>query len=343
VVPGNAYTEEGRRKVADLYSQLASIESAHAKETVVGTRYHPKDIYNDMISMNEDVVNDVGEVEEERPVYEILERVVEEDGDFLWPRSQRSDGAWFGFNQEVLQRKKAKYLDQTQYFAQYYNNPNDPTSQRIGVDKFQYYEKRMLLNEGGYWFVRDRRLNTFAAMDFAFSLANRADYTAIVVIGVDFEHNYYVLDIARFKSDKISVYFDHILAMHSKWGFRKLRAEVTAAQQVIVREIKENYIKPYGLVLAVDEYRPSRHEGAKEERMAATLEPRYDNHQMWHYKGGNCSLLEEELIMARPPHDDIKDALTAAIDVSVAPQRYRERTRPDNNVIYHARFGGVRA
>ena len=41
VVPGNAYTEEGRDKVASAYSQLASIENPGALEWVVGTRYHP--------------------------------------------------------------------------------------------------------------------------------------------------------------------------------------------------------------------------------------------------------------------------------------------------------------
>ena len=38
VVPGNAYTEDGRDKVASAYSQLASIENPGAMEWVVGTR-----------------------------------------------------------------------------------------------------------------------------------------------------------------------------------------------------------------------------------------------------------------------------------------------------------------
>ena len=44
VVPGNAYTEEGRDKVSAAFSQLASIENPGAMEWVVGTRYHPTDI-----------------------------------------------------------------------------------------------------------------------------------------------------------------------------------------------------------------------------------------------------------------------------------------------------------
>ena len=51
VVPGNAYSEDGRDKVANAYSQLASIENPGAEEWVVGTRYHPKDIYDTMICL----------------------------------------------------------------------------------------------------------------------------------------------------------------------------------------------------------------------------------------------------------------------------------------------------
>jgi hypothetical protein len=51
------------------------------------------------------------------------------------------------------------------------------------------------------------------------------------------------------------------------------------------------------------------------------LEPKYDNQQVWHYKGGNCQPLEEELTQRHPPHDDIKDALANAIAISIVPKR----------------------
>ena len=274
-------------------------------------------------------------------MYEVMERVVEEQGVFLWPKSRREDGKFFGFDIRELSKIKAEYVDSTQFFSQYYNNPNDPDKARIARDKFQYYEQEHIKHTGGEWFLKDRKLSIFAAIDFAFSLRSKADSTAIVVVGVDFENNIYVLDIDRFKTDRIPVYFKHLLSLHEKWNFRKLRAEVSVAQQAIVRELKEGYIKPNGIVLSIDEYRPNRHEGNKEERIASILEPRYDNQMVWHYKGGNCSLLEEELILEKPPHDDIKDALAAVIDVSYAPKKYA-RTKTRTNVIYDGRFGGVK-
>lgn len=346
VVQENAYTEEGRTKVASQYSLLASIEGADSEEWVAGTRYHPKDLYNELISMEEEVYNEDGEVLDKKPVYEVFERQVESNGDgtgeFLWPRQMRPDGKWFGFNKEILAKKRAKYVDKMQYRAQYYNNPNDPDSQSIKAELFQYYDKQFLTRSDGMWFFKGRRLNIGAAIDFAFSLKKKADFSALVVIGVDSDKTIYVLDVIRFKTDKISDYYQMILNAYVKWDFRKIRAEVNAGQEVIVNELKDNYIRPNGLPLSVEMTKPNRHEGSKEERLAAILEPRYMEHQVWHYQGGNCQVLEEELVLAKPPHDDCKDALASAIQATSVPLARSQRLKTANNVLpINSRFGGI--
>jgi hypothetical protein len=295
--------------------------------------------------MEKEVYTPEGEILEKVPVYEVFQREVEDRGDgtgeFLWPRQQRSDGKWFGFNPEILSTKRSKYLDKTQYRSQYYNDPNDPDNVRIGADKFQYYDRKHLENTDGIWYYKEKRLNICAAIDFAFSLSKRADSTAIVVIGVSSDGSIYVLDIDRFKTDgRISAYFEHILASQNRWGFRRLRAETTVAQVAIVRELKER-IKQNGLSLSIDENHPNRHQGSKEERVNAVLEPRYDNLAVWHYKGGNCQTLEEELSMAHPPHDDIKDALASAIEIAIPPRENGNREKKKRMMSYNNRFGGV--
>jgi hypothetical protein len=341
VVPGNAYTEEGRDKVSAAYSQLASIENPGAFEWVVGTRYHPKDIYNTMVQMRESIYDMDGDLESEEEVYELFQRVVETNGEFLWPKQSRTDGKTFGFDNKELARIKAKYVDSTQFYAQYYNNPNSAESSRVDANKFQYYERNLLNNKEGDWYIKDRKLNVYAAIDFAFSLRKQADFTALVTVGVDSLGNFYILEIDRFKTDRIVEYFNHILKAQQKWGFRKLRAEITVAQQTIVKELKESYIKPNGVPLSIDEFRPTRSLGDKEERIGAVLEPKYDNLQIWHYRGGNCQSLEEELVMQHPPHDDIKDALASAISIAVIPKQRATGLSLGNNIITHTRFGGV--
>lgn len=342
VVPGNAYSEDGRDKVANAYSQLASIENPGAEEWVVGTRYHPRDIYDTMINMKEVHYDDDGEITQEEEVYELFQRVVETEGEFLWAKRTRKDGKSFGFDSKELSRIKAKYIDSTQFYAQYYNDPNTTESARINSENFQYFDKAALNVRDGDWYIRDRKLNIFAAIDFAFSLRKQADYTALVVVGVDHQNNFYVLDIDRFKTEKIVDYYQHILKSWEKWGFRKIRAEVTVAQQTIVKELKDSYLKPNGIPLSIDEFRPTRSLGDKAQRVGAVLEPKYDNLQVWHYKGGNCQTLEEELVMVHPPHDDIKDALSNAMAISLAPKLRATTGLGFNKPLpTHSRFGGI--
>lgn len=347
VVQENAYTEEGRDKVKTQYSLLASIEGADAQELVVGTRYHPKDLYNDLLSSSVDIYDVDGSILSSDNLYEIFERQVENVGDgtgeYLWPRQQRSDGKWFGFDQNILSRKRAQYQDKTQFKAQYYNDPNDTGSASITPDLFQYFDRSLIRRDGSKWYLGNSRLNVFAAIDFAFSRRIKADFTAIVVIGVDNKNNIYVLEIDRFKTNMISDYYQHILNLHTKWDFRKIRCETTSAQEIIVKDLKENYIKQNGLALSIDEHRPTRHDGRKEERLEATLQPRYANRQMWHYRGGNCQTLEEELVAQHPPHDDVKDALASAIEISQPPtfESLSGNQRRFLSEVTNSRFGGI--
>lgn len=354
VVQENAYTQEGRDKVATQYSLLSSIENPGAREWVVGTRYHPKDLYYEMMQMKEDIFDVNGNIVYSEPIYEVFQREVENVGDgtgeFLWPRDQRDDGKWFGFNTAELMKKKGQYLDRMQYWAQYYNNPNDPQNRRVDESRFQYYDSNQLKRVDGKWYINGRALNLYAALDLAYSKKAKSDFTVLVVIGIDRESNIYILDIDRFQTDKISEYFDHIRRMHIKWDVRKLRAEVTGAQSTVVKELKDQYIRPNGLVLSIDEYYPTRHEGTKEERIASVLEPRYENLMMWHYRGGNIQALEQELSLANPPHDDIKDALASAVQIAVPP-RHADRASDTmqqtllqqrrESGLFHQRFGGV--
>lgn len=342
VVPENAYTEDGRESVVKKSSQFTSIRNAGGFTMACGTRYFPTDIYHTWSNQAYDVFDDDGILVDKLPVWEIKEYTVETDGVFLWPRTIREDGKAFGFDRQILSRIRAEYSDVVQFYAQYYNNPNESGSNRISRDNFQYYNPRYLHKEGSNWFFKDRRLNVYAAVDFAYSFSKRADWSVIVVIGIDYDSNIYVLDIDRFKANKSIDYFRHITELHSKWVFKKLQAEVTAAQKVIVEDIKD-YVKKEGLSLSVSEYRPSKVEGSKEERIAAALEHRYENLQMWHFEGGWTSVLEEELVLARPPHDDIKDSLASAVTIAVKPTRGSLNKLKDFmiNTQPVSRFGGV--
>jgi hypothetical protein len=345
VIKENAYTQDGRDKVEAQYSLLSSIETTDAQEWIVGTRYHPKDLYGTLITATKDVVTEDGEVIDSELIYEVWQKEVEDMGDgtgqYLWPRQQRGDGRWFGFNAKILALKRGQYLDRTQFYAQYYNNPNDPGSEAISSEYFQYYDKQFLTKRDGIWTFNGKPLAVFAAVDFAFSLRKTADFTVVVVVGVDSDGNIYVLDIKRKRTNKTTEYYQMIYDAHMKWGFKKIRAEVTAGQAVIAERIKDD-IRRDGLLLSVDEFRPTRTMGTKEERIHAALLPRYENRSIWHFAGGLCEELEQELIQYNPAFDDIKDALHSVMGIIRTPANAQRRTRR-NKVVSHPRFGGVAA
>lgn len=345
VVKENALTEEGREKVKTQYSLLTSIEGTDARQWTVGTRYHLKDLYQEMLEMSVELFSEDGEFLSAEPLYEVFQRQLESNGDgtgeYLWPKQQRHDGKWFGFDMNVRAKKYAAYTDKTQFRAQYYNDPNDLDSAPISPEYFQYYNRSMIRRDGLAVYFNGVKLNVFAAVDLAFTVGRQRDHSCIVVVGVDPTNQYYILDIDRFQTDKIKEYFDRILRLHQTWGFRKIRCETVAAQKIIVRDLRDNYIRPHGLALAVDEFTPTSKLGAKEERVAATLYPRYQNRQVWHYKGGNCQILEEELVQQNPAHDDVKDTLTMCIDVSTPPTYQAMSMRRGYEGKFNTRFGGI--
>ena len=296
--------------------------------------------------MIEEVIDEkTSEVKDKKQVYKVFERVVEENGVFLWPKQYRDTDLGlkeYGFNWAELSRKKAKYSgDLAQFYAQYYNNPNDMENARLSRDRFQYYDKKNLSSRNGIWYINNRRVNLYSAIDFAYSTAIKADYTCIIVIGMDYQGQIYIIDIDRFKTNKMETYFQAVFNMCSKWEFTRIRAEVTAAQETIAEYIQDR-AKDIGLSLRVDKHRPTRSQGSKEERISAALEPRYENQEVWHFKGGFTDMLEEELLQANPRHDDLKDCLASAVTGEIKRPR-APRQEYEEQVVQlqaHPRFGG---
>ena len=110
---------------------------------------------------------------------------------------------------------------------------------------------------------------------------------------------------------------------------------MTVAQQVIVTALKDK-LAENSTRLVIEDYRPQT---KKEERMLAVLKPLYEDHKIFHYRGGNCEILEEELKQVKPAHDDVKNALADAISIAVAPRQSHFQKHKDIKVL--SRFGGI--
>ena len=187
--------------------------------------------------------NDKGEVEGKKKLFKVNCRQVEDRGDgtgnFLWPRKQTATGEWYGFDMKELARKKAKYSDQLeQYYAQYYNNPNDPSLAKLSRDQFNYYKPSALRYIDGEWFIHDKRLSLTAAMDIGFTDGKRSDWTSLVIVGQDTEGYYYVLGIDRIKTVDYNDIYNLVFRNQDKFDFRKIHVESNAGGKLVAEGLK---------------------------------------------------------------------------------------------------------
>jgi len=345
VVPENN-TEVGRRDVNNWAAQAASIMSAESSMLVVGTRYHPMDAYQIMMDMNfEDPIEDEnGEIVLEKTnMFAVMQDDVEVDGEFLWPRQQRKDGRYFGFNPRILARKKAVYEANnqiTQFYAQYYNDPNDKSTAPISRDLFRYYKREELEYIAGQWMVQGKPCWLYCAVDMAASTKDRADYSVVAVGAIDDEGNRYTVDIKRFKTQKSSEIFDAIKESYISYKFKKLRIEAVSGFRLVAQDLSDR-LSDEGVRIPIDLYIPPNADG-KFARVNGILEPLYQSGAIYHYRGGNCQVLEDELVSVNPLHDDTKDAWAMTCDVMVRPIPRRQQSS-DNVISFHNRFGGVAA
>ena len=343
VVPSNAYTEDGRSDVQASYSQFSSVANTGAISKVVGTRYHGKDIYAQMLGTEVDRYDNEGNVIGSELMYECYERKVEESGHFLWPRSQNPrTQKWHGWNEQELAKKRAKYFasgERAQYYAQYYNNPNSPDTDDLSSDSFQYYESKYVTERDGVWYFKDKPMAIFAAGDLAYTEGARSDFTAFAVIGLTDDGFIYVLELDQFKTTKYERIYTAAERLFEKWKFKKLRMETNAGANLVVEYLKDR-VRQEGKTLVVE---GKRAEGEKTERCAAILMPRYQNKTIWHPRGGLVTIYEEQVTLARPSHDDLRDAMAAAVEISKPPSKRRhvsgQQTR-GNVISFDARFGG---
>src|SRR3990167_2589975 len=230
-------TITGRKEVNSWVAMAASILSADSEMFAIGTRYHPKDAYSIMMDMAiRDQENEAGEKVESQPLFMINQANVELDGEFLWPRQQRLDGKWFGFNDRILARKRAVYEaagEITQFYAQYYNDPNDKSTAPISPDLFQYYDRSKLIYSYGSWEIEGRPLRLYAALDLAASENEKADYTVLTIGGIDSLSNRYVVHVDRYRTDKISVSQDKLVEAYQKWQYGALRIESVSGFKLV--------------------------------------------------------------------------------------------------------------
>lgn len=336
--------DNGREKVNSWVALAASILSADSRILTVGTRYHPKDAYSIMINTEHEIYDlETGELVGVEPSFTVLESEVEHDGQFLWPRKKYEDGRAYGFDKNILAKKRAQYAENgqlTQFYAQYYNDPSDKSTSPITRDMFLYYPLDALTCRGGGWNHKNTPLTMYMAVDLAASASKKSDYTAIVIGGITVDADVYIIHAEQFKTINHSEIFNRILALYEKYYPKGIRIESVGAFKMISQDLKER-LEVSGVRASIELWNPQNHI-AKAQRINNILEPLYTTGKIYHYRGGDVEILEDQLTSGRPQHDDLKDAWAMCADPLFMVKPKVNKPRKFNNVVsYHPRWGGV--
>lgn len=283
----NCQTPEQRQKVKRFYRSLLDLLEPGGELIIVGTRWHQDDLYQEIL-------------DNERDFYDVTVRKAVEDGKIIFPKKfsfkMDSESKSWVHDPTGMSFDYINYLKKSkgaEYFAQYENNPID--------EEHQLFKKGMFK----YWGKKPEGLYVGMAVDFAISEARQADYTAIVVLGMDKDWNLYVLDYMRghwSPSDIVRNIFD----MQSRWKPFVVGMEVNGFQRTLKTAVEEE-MRKRRQYFGITEIRNGP-EASKETRIKS-LEPFYRSGSVYHAAWMQDKELEQEL-MAFPKgkNDDLIDA-----------------------------------
>lgn len=188
-----------------------------------------------------------------------------------------------------------------------------PESQLFKQRHFKYYDPRKLPTKD---------MNVYMVFDPASSEKERADRSAIVVVGIDGYGHWFVLDLWAGRV-KPSESFDMLFKMVSRWqpicvGYEKVQ------YQAAVEDFLNNEMPRRGIRFNIVPLDAAK---KKELRISTALQPRYVQGMIWHpIQAGWVDMLEEELIaFPHGAHDDMIDALAYVEQVGTKPfMRHRD-------------------
>lgn len=292
----NVATAEQIKKVRDRYRDCLDLLEPGGQLIVIGTRWSVDDLYGWILDPDNNISSSF-----DVTVLKAFEGNIENGQDFtpLWPEK---------FPLKELQtrlREEGWY----HFSSQYQNDPIPEEDAKFRREWFSYFDPTD---------IRGKNLTKIMTIDPAISLEKGADYTAIVVCGVDEFSNVFILDVWRGRvqpSDLINQIFD----MAEVWHPNHIGIETVAYQKALAYSLKEEMSKRHRY-LPITEIQP--HERSKDQRIQG-LQPLYYNKKIFHYKDNPLNYYFEAELSSFPrgKNDDMIDAFSYALDYIHPPRK----------------------
>ena len=306
----NARTERQRANLKEwFYSSLLPTLEPDGEIHILGTRYNPLDLYEDLIKSHTYAVN--------------IQRAIQTVGGkeaSLWEEK---------FSLEKLQqirRDSGKII----FNMQYQNDTELAKGKIFKAQHFRYYEEYKLDNDFNTAKVRvknadgiDRwiKVKVYMGADLAISERENSnnDYFVLMMVGVDEDMNVYVLEYIK---DRLS--FNEQLNTIISYGRTKypmverIGVETVAYQKALAQELRRISLLP------VINIHTSKDKVTRAMRRSANFE----NHKVY-FREGMDDLEECLLLFPEVDHDDLFDALDFAMNMADSGNSIRVLDRKD--------------
>lgn len=313
----NVNTKDQIEKVKQSYRDLLDLLEPGGQLIIIGTRWHDDDLYGEVMDKNNpqaaefdvflrQAVTNIKLGREANGHYKI------ESGDVLWPEKYSLKAL------SILLNEKGLY----EFSNQYQNVVTDDENAVFHKSWFREYDPTD---------SKDRKMTRFTAIDPAISLKERADFTAIVTIGMDVLGKLYVLEVKRghYTEDQM---IEELFLTNEIYHPISICIETVAFQKTLQHYIMKE-IKRRGRTLPLNEVLPESDE-SKEKRIRL-LQPMYMRGDILHSNSvANIEYLEDELLrFPKGKNDDVIDALAYAVRASFPPKA-KEKSEKSRAFLY---------
>lgn len=288
----NSATPEQREKTKRFRRSMINLLEPGGKLIEIGTRWHLDDTFSVIF-------------EKEMKYYDVMVKKVVENGKIIFPKKFSKKWNPVTLDWDASEVQCMDYIDHLkatlpidEFMAQYHNEPISSENQVFKEEMFKSWRQRP---EGMY---------VAMAVDLAISQKTEADYTALVVAGMDPQWNVYVLDYLRGKWSPSEI-VDNIFDMQSRWKPNMVGMETNGFQRTLKFAV-EDEMRRRKQYFGVDEIKNGP-ERSKENRIKS-LEPFYRQGKVFHALWMKGKDFETELLtFPKGRHDDIIDALAMCL------------------------------
>lgn len=202
---------------------------------------------------------------------------------------------------EVLERNE-KMLGPYLFSALYRNRPVSPKDRTFRREWIHRPDLDIISPEEG--------LNFYMAIDPASGNSKNNDYTAIIVVGVDRNNTWFVVEYVNDRlGNKLDKITDESIRLAKKWGVRAMAVETNHWHGMLEDEMRGE-LRKENMSIRIEEVMSSI-ANRKDDRIL-WLQPLFAAGRVFINRGMNA--LETQLLNYRPgsnkmPHDDLIDAL----------------------------------